>query len=819
MKEGIMEWLRRVWYLLNRRRLEREMEKEMAFHREISGRGIGSELRLREDAREVWGWTWLDRLWQDLVYGARVLRRSPGFTFAAVVVLGLGIGVTLSAVRIVLHEMRPSRAPDPETLLQLERDGPGNHATFVTWPLVEFYAAHARSFRSIMGRVDSSVVFGAESEQASIAFVTANYFGEFGVRAIHGRILLAAVDEVAGAEPAAVIGRQFWERRLGGDPGVIGQMVRLAGKPVRVVGIVAPPGETLAIWMPLAKQPYVVEGSTLLTDWGSGVQMYGRLNSGISRRAAEEETRALAAGLREQRPKDLWKGEYLKARSSLNLEAAAAAAVGTTLVLLVLIVACTNLGTLLLARGVVREREIRTRMALGADRRRVVRQLLTESALLAALGSVAALFLSSAVFKLLQLRSEVPEDWDAAPDWRMLAATLVIGLIAAGTFGLAPALRLTSLAPAAGRSRSVFLAVQVGASCMLLMVSGLLVRSFERLMSAEPGFDYRQVVVIEPGISAHGYRGAAAQAYMRALGGRLLSVPGVQRVSTMELPPWGNTFSGENRNGHRVLLNWVDAEFLQTLGLRLTRGRNFLPGEQGVAIVSESVAQWQWPGDDPLGKSTAIGGGRTVVGVVRTADTFDLRTEDTLGVYLPPTGKDWAPSALVARVTGSPGRYLGTFVGAAKALDPRLAPDVHLLDGAHDRAIADGLRLVATVGSLGTLATLLAAIGLAGLTAYTVGQRTREIGVRIALGARRTQVVRAVLAPMARPVVLGFAGGMLGAAAMSSALRLQIFGLHPLDPLAYLMAIALFLAVMVLAAVAPARRAMRVNPADALRHE
>jgi predicted permease len=822
MKGGVtMELLRRIWYLLNRRRAEREMENEMAFHREMAGRRIGSELRLREDAREVWGWTWLDRLGQDLIYGARVLRRSPGFTLTAVLVLGLGIGVTLSAVRIVLHELHPSKAPDPETLLQLERAAPGNHSTLVAWPLLSFYAGHARSFRSIMGRTDSSVVFGEEPEPVSIAFVTANYFAEFGIRAVEGRGLLATMDEVASAEPAAVLGRRFWERRLGGDLKVIGQTVRLAGKPVRVVGIVAAPGESMAIWMPLAKQPYLVEGSTLLTDWGSDVQMYGRLNPGISQRAAQDETRALASGLREQRPKDIWKGECLEASQSYfdHGNAAAAATAAATLVLLVLIVACTNLGTLLLARGMARGREIRTRMALGADRKRVVRQLLTESALLASLGCAAALLLSSAAFKLLRARAEAPEDFDTAADWRVLVATLAIGLIAAGSFGLAPALRLTSLSPRAGRSRSVFLAIQVGASCMLLMVSGLLVRGFERLMAADSGFDYRQIVVIQPGIAAHGYRGAAAQAYMRTLGDRLLSIPGVQRVSLMQMAPWGNTYSMENRNGRKVMLNWVDTDFLQTLGLRLTRGRNFRPGEQGVAIVSDSVARWQWPGEDPLGKSTSIGGGSTVVGVVRTAGTFNLRTEDSLGVYFPPAVKDWAPAAVVARVSGRPTLYLGTVAAAAKALDPRLTPDVHLLDGEHDRAIADSLKLTAAVGSLGTLATLLAAIGLAGLTAYTVGQRTREIGVRIALGARRTQVVRAVLAPMARPVVMGFAGGMVGAAALSSVLRREIFGLHPLDPLAYLLAIALFLAVMAMAAAGPARRAMRVNPGDALRHE
>jgi predicted permease len=458
-------------------------------------------------------------------------------------------------------------------------------------------------------------------------------------------------------------------------------------------------------------------------------------------------------------------------------------------------------------------------MALGADRRRVVRQLLTESLLLAVLSSMAGLLLSTIALRTMQTISDMPEGWGMALDWRALAATLAIALVAAATFGLAPALRLTSGAPQAGCARSVFLALQVGASCMFLMVAGQLVRGFERLVTADPGFDYSRVVVIQPGLGAHGYKGVPARSYLQTLRDRLLSIPGVQRTSVMELAPWGTQAWHEGGGGYRVNFNRVDAEFLPTLGLRLLRGRNFLPGEKGVAIVSASVARRLWPGQDPLGKSLEMGDGGTVIGVVESAGTFNLRTEDPMGVYFPLKANDGIDSALVARVAGPPGKYLEALAASAKVLDRRLQPNVRLLQPEFDRAKGDSLQLVSVVGLLGILATLLAMIGLAGLTAYTVAQRTREIGVRIALGARRSQVVKAVLKPLLRPVSIGFLAGTLGAVGLSSVLRSEIFGLRLLEPMAYLMAIALFTAVVALATMAPARRAMRVNPTEALRHE
>jgi predicted permease len=817
----MMELLRRIWYLLNRRRFERDLADEMAYHRELTAAGgfdnFGSALRLREDAREIWGWTWLDRLWQDLAYGWRVLRNSPGFTLTAMLILAVGIGMTLTAFRLALREFTPS-APHPETLVRVEPYFPGGHSSTIAWPALQFFAAHARSFRTVVAETSASAIFGEANERVGIEFVTANYFTEMGGRALRGRLLVPAIDEAPGADAVALLNQHFWERRLGGEASAIGQTVRVNGMAVKVIGILEGDANP-AIWMPLAQQPYVVQGSTLLQDWNGSVTAYARLAPGVSRGAAEEETRALAAQLREQRPGDIWKDERLRATplSRPDMEHLAEALMIGTLFLLILAAACANLGTLLLARGATREREIRTRMALGADRRRVIRQLLTESLLLGCLSGAAALALSTVGLRIAQALSDRPEDWASPTGWPVFAATLAISLLASAVFGLPPAMRMTSTEPHRGRARAIFLAAQVAASCLLLMLSGLLARSLQRLVAMDPGFDYERAVVLDPGLGAHGYKGAAADVFMDQLSGRLLALPGVERISTAMLAPWGNQFSNSRHGGVVIWINHVDPEFRQTLGLRLTQGRDFARGERGVAIVSESLARWQWPGENPIGKTLSVGELGVVVGVVRAAGTFNLRTQDAVGVYYPLQVGE--ASVAVARVKGRPEDYLASMANAAKALDARLRPEAHTLQPLYRNAIAENRQIAAAMGVLGGLATLLSAIGLAGLAGYIVVQRTREIGVRMALGANRRQVIRAVVAPMLRPLIAGFAIGALGAAGLSQPLRRQIFGLLPFDPVAYAGSIALFTAVMALAALAPARRAMRVNPSDALRHE
>jgi hypothetical protein len=285
------------------------------------------------------------------------------------------------------------------------------------------------------------------------------------------------------------------------------------------------------------------------------------------------------------------------------------------------------------------------------------------------------------------------------------------------------------------------------------------------------------------------------------------------------LPVWGNVSSGFIDQGRRVSINRVDSHFAETVGLRLIRGRRFEEGERDVAIVSESFARWHWPGEDPIGKRLANVDIGTVIGVAAKAGTFDVQDPDGLGIYSPILPADYRDASIVVRGASDPAKRTGQLIALSSAQDARLRPGYALMSAEYDATVARSRVLMSLLTGLGALATVLAAIGLAGLTGYTVSQRTREIGIRIALGARRTRVIRAVLRPLGIPVGVGIAGGMFAAVAISRVLRQQLASLRPADPFAYILAIAMFLVIVGLAISLPARRATRIQPADALRHD
>jgi predicted permease len=774
--------------------------------------------------------TWFDRLRQDLRYAARGLRNAPGFTLTAMLVLVLGIGVPLSAFRVVWTDLRGGSVPDPDSLVHLTRRAPGAHVTSLTYPELAFYSASAKSFRNVIGvSARNPAVFSEAAagtpEPIDLAYTTSNYFPEFGIAPALGRALTHD-DERPDAEPAAVIGELFWRRRLGGDPAVIGRAIRVNGKLLRVVGVMPRSAEIRAdVWMPLVHQPYVVEGSTLLTDWNSALDVYGRLRLGVSPQASQQETLALAASLREQWPDRVLQGEYLEARPvsefDRNSEQFQILLTAAALVLLLLVAACANLGTLVLARGVAREREIRVRMALGASRLRLARLLFTESLLLAVLSGLCALLLSTVALKVMQVQHV--SSASLVPDWRALAATFGAALLAAVVFGLPPAFRLSSLVPRAGRARTIFLGAQVAVSCLLLVVSSHLVSSRQQLGVTDPGFDYRHLLWVEPGLKAHGYAESTAQAYLDQLRARTAAWPGVKATSQAWLGPWSGLHMGANWMGRQYAGNRVDPQFLDTMGIGLVRGRNFRQGEEGVALVNEAAARVLWPDQDALGKSLPWGSqGQTVIGVVRNASTGYLGKSEPLEFYLPPSRNDAADSVLLVRVSGSPRDVVRRLQETARDLDARLQPTVQIVTDLYDREMEKASAAVAVIAILGSVANLLSVIGLAGLAGYTVVQRTREIGVRIALGARPRHIVRAMLAPMSRPIVSGFVCGALGGSAVATVLRSGIptmSGIDVFDPLPYVAAMALFAAVVAVSILAPGRRAIRINPIQALQHE
>src|SRR3984957_9834809 len=603
------EFFRRLIYLVSRRRLDRELESDMQFHREIAARegrnNFGNMLQLREEAREAWGWTWIDRLGQDLRYGIRVMAHSPGFTLVAVMVLAIGIGVNVAAFGLFdMVALQPLPVPHPERLLRLERASPNSYSSEMAYPSFLFYRDHARTLSAGMAVLGvPPMQIESDLQGTSTSFVTANYFSELGTRAPYGRMLNPGLDGSPSSPPVMVISYGLWQRRFGGDPAAIGRTIHLNNKPVTVVGITPYSLATLGgqspdIWLPITQQAYFIEGSNVLTDFdNSSVRMWGRLAAGMTAKAAEQELRILTNELHRQHPAAVWDNEFIKSSPGGHLqvmqrEMYQVVMTVSVLTLLILAVACANLGALMLARAVQREREIGIRMAIGANAARVLRQLCTESMLLAALGAITGLLLASAVLKIVLTQSDAPKWLSASPDLRVLLFTAAITFLSTLFFGLTPALQIARQRQHKTTARHILVGAQVAGSCVLLIVASLLVRATHHALFTEPGFGYERLVSIDAQLGQYGYSANAAKVYLDEMEVRLTAVPGVRSVSLVLLPPLGHSVSRETRNvnGESVMVypNWVSPEFFQTMQIPMLLGRTFQSGDRNVVVVSQS---------------------------------------------------------------------------------------------------------------------------------------------------------------------------------------------------------------------------------------
>lgn len=828
------ELLRRIYYLLNRRRFDDELAEEMAFHREMAeqsgGVPLGNTLRLREDSREAWGLVWLDRLDQDVRYALRGMRRSPGFTTAAVLVLSIGIGATVAAFSAFnMVALRPLPIRDPDTILWFQRHAPERTVSEVPYPAVAFYREHTRTLSAVLA-MSSAAVSVADGEQPVRAFfVTPNYFDELGPRTTHGRLFTVG-DGQPDAPPAVVLGHGFWVSHFGSNPAVVGTSVRLNGKAATIIGVVAREfsglaGDSPAFWTLLEHHAYFVHGSRILTDFSSGVGMWGRLAPGASPQMAEDELASLATELRRQYPNDIWEGERLLSTPGGYpplIGAGPIFALAGALVLLILAVACGNLGSLLLARGASRQREIALRSAIGAGPGRLIRQLFTESLVLALIGCAGGLLLGWIVINGIMAWTGAPPWLDPTPDWRVVAFAIAIGLLSAVFFGLAPALQIARQQHKKTAGRSLLIGVQVASSCVLLIVAGLLTRAVERAASIDPGFEYEHVIVVEPSLAEHGYTAARARAYLQDLNLRLRGIAGVEEVSVTSTPPLGGlTITAPLQlNGQplTVFIHQVDPQYLATMQIPLLRGRNLVDGDELSVVVSESLARRQWPDGDPLGQPFKIGDEvLTVIGIAGNARSLALRDPEAVELYRPAREADLTRLAVVARTSGPAAIVAPAFSAAANGVDPNFKPQVQLLKDQFDQNVRDMRGSAFAVGLLGVIALAVACLGVAGLVAYAVAQRTKEIGIRMAMGAESRHILVSLAGQFHRTIIGGLIVGMLGAAGLAQLLRREIYGVSPLDPLAYLSAIVLFVLVVALAALWPARRALRVDPLDALR--
>ena len=792
----------------------------------------------------------LESFWRDAMIGVRQFRKNPGFTLVAVLVLAIGIGPNVAAFGFLnLMLLKPLNLQNPDTIVRFKRLAPGNFAYVFPYPEMAFFREHSQTLSSVLALNAIKVTSEGEVKKLNTHFVTSNFFLEIGGMPRLGRLLDPTRDEVIGAEPVVVLSYGFWQRHFGADPSVIGKIIRINDKPATVIGVAPREFSGLSmdspdLWLPINQQPFYVVGSRLLTDFSPdspGVRLWGRLKPGVTPAAAEAELASLAKDLREQHPDEIWKQERIPSQPggyAKSLMVGDRRGTGTedpddtfpvvsvigALALLILAAACSNLGSLLLARGVAREREISIRVAVGAGRVRLIRQLLTESLLLALLGSAAGLCLGYSLLRALITLTNAPGWLIPTPDWRVAIFSVAIGFLAAFLFGVSPALQLTRPRKRASRMRQSLVGVQVAASCVLLIVSGLLVRAVQSAASTHPGFEYRQVVSIDPSLWAHSYSPTTARVYLDTLQSRLSTLPGVESVSLASTPPlgtkttvWVNEVNGRALNIH---INHVDPEFFKTMGIPILRGQSLVHGDPRSIVVSQSMARLQWPAQDPLGQQMRLGDSNyTVVGIAGNARLTALQDSDAVEAYFPAEPQDLPSMVALVKTSASPENLAPVIASIARTIDPKVLPEVQILKNLFRGKLRSSEYIALVTSLLGFVVLLLACLGIAGLVAYTVSQRTKEIGIRTALGARHSHVLFVVLHQFSWPVVLGLFFGIGGAAALSQLLRPVLFGVSNFDLFTYAAAVTVFLLTVILATLFPARRALRVDPMVALRYE
>jgi predicted permease len=856
-----MNWLAR---LFRTRRMEQQLDRELRFHfetqvtdkiasglseseaRRITRLEFGGLEQIKQQTRESRGTLWLTSIADDLRFGARLLARSPGFSLTAIIVLALGIGVNTLAFSLYnLLTLKSLPVSDPDTLVSIERRSPENINPGIPWNSILFYRDNAKTLSAVITSMGSApMALDRDAQHINPAFVSANYFSELGAQPAAGRLFEPSREDSLSSPPVAVLSYRFWQRRYQGDSAIVGKTINLSGKSATVIGVLPEFFASLGaqnpdLWLPLQQHSYFVEGSKPLNDpdFGGMVVMSARLAPGATRATAADELLTLTNRLRPLYPKVIWDHEYIVVTPGAHFFAFRDGGGGPpilplifSLVGLILAVACANLAGLLMARGVTRQPEIQLRLDLGARRSRVFRQLFTESLLLGLLGTIVAIPLSSIAVRLILNQTGAPAWMSALPDWRVAAFTAALGCLASILFALLPTLRLVrGKTSRRALAHQFVVCAQVAASCVLLILASLLVRATLHTLYTDPGFGYQQVLSIDPGISDHGYTPASAKAYLETLEARLHSVPGIDSVSIVQFPPLVDNIvhiTSIDVDGRRVLIypNSVGPDFFRTMGIPLLRGRTFRPEDKDAVVISESLARKRWPNEDPVGKLWKDGKG-TVIGVVGNTRAMEMNNTDATEIYYPAQADQLPSMSVLVKATGDPDNLTPTLLSLASSSDPgnssakKLFPAVTQLKAGFRKNVAQAEQIAFILSLLGGIAIFLAAIGLVGLVGYAVTQRTREIAIRLAIGASRLEIFRTVLRHFAWPTMIGLAIGIAGTAALSQILRRALYGISGLDPLSYLAAIALLTLILAAAALLPIRRAFRLDVARILHFE
>ncbi|MGJ5819335.1 ADOP family duplicated permease [Paludibaculum fermentans] len=855
--------LRRLQYWLRRHKMEAELAEEMEFHRAMladHGKApavMGNITLSREDARAVWIWPWLESLCQDAVYAFRAMRREPAFTVTALLALGSAIGLNTSLFTIFnAVALQPWPVHDPSRVVMVNRfvrEGGGDFGIAE----YRYLAQYARSFSGLFAVRNGERVKMQDNLQ-QLTYVSGNYFGVLGVQMERGRGFLDQEDLTGAPAAVAVISHEFWQNRLGADPRIVGRVIRLDDIPFTVVGV-APVDFTGTsplrndIWTPLPARKLLRPNDPSVQSWLTSstsccTPMAGRLAPGVTRTQAQAELAILLDQFRlhnqmePQQPRIIASGTSWIDTPRKKRQVVPMILTMFLAVTLVLLLACANIGNLLLARAAARRREMAVRLSLGGSRLRIIRQLLVESMMLAAAAAGLGLAMATVVPAAVLRRLAENQAFHVTPDLNVLAYTMAVAVLSCLAFGLAPALHGTrvggisaALKAGAGSEgaqharlpmRSMLLSVQVAISVILLANAGLLVRGMQRAQALDPGFDVQNSTVLSIDLPASQYTGPRTMELTRNLLAQLDHSEDLPACGLALNPPLSNTnyttsFQVTGQPGAPLLhifSNEISSGYLAAMGMRLLAGRNFVPEDtaRDVVVINEAAAKRWWPGQSPLGRTVLADEKlRQIVGVISDVYTNDLSSIEAV-IYYPITGR-WAPPSVVVHDRGA--ASLDRITAIVKEIEPRAQVRAEPLTASFSRKLQPSIYGSELAGFLGLLALAIASVGMHGVFAYVVGQRTREIGVRMALGAQPPQIVRLVLGSSARALVWGLGWGIGGATGLSILLAHSLPGIDPLDPRTYCSVVLLLSAAVVLASAAPARRAMQVDPVRALRWE
>jgi predicted permease len=884
-----MSWVNR---LLGKRKREEELEEEVRSHLEMAAReriergataveaeqaarrDFGNVELVKEVTRDVWEWGSLERLMLDLRFGVRMMAKAPGFAVVAILTLALGIGANTALFSVVNSVLlNPLPYPEPEKLVTLHESKPNFEAGSISFPNFRDWRKENTSF-SMMGisrGYSFSLTDAGEAEQVRAQFISTDFLPMLGVKPVIGRLFEEGEDEF-GASPIVLISVGFWSRKFASAPDVLGKALTLDGRGYTIVGVV-PANFNLQVggfrpselYVPIAQW---TNSALRVRAAGLGIHGIGRLKPGVTIQQARADMTRVTEHLAEAYP-DADKGigaTLIPLKEQMVGDVRRLLLVLLAAVGFVLLIACVNVANLLMARSMGRGREFAVRAALGAGRGRIVRQLLTESILLALAGGGLGLLLATGTKAALQhLPSGLPRASEVGMDWKVLLFTAGIALLCGILFGLAPALRISQpnlqdtlkeggrgARGGKQRAQGIFVVAEMAMAVVLLIAAGLMMRSLNALWNVNPGFDSHNVLTFGVALpsSMRDASPGAIRAALREIQGKLSSTPGVQAASlSWAAVPLSSDdeelfwMEGQPKPATESDMSWaisyvVQEDYLKVMGIPLQRGRFFTArdDEQSphVIVIDDVFARKFFGDQDPIGKRvnlTSLGGAAEIVGVVGHVMQWGLDSDDkqTLRtqMYFPYLQAPDEIMRLSSTGTGALARINGNTEATAGAIRNALKElsSEHLMVGVQtmEEIIAESLaaRRVSMIVLcvFAALALGLASMGIYGVISYLVGQRTHEIGIRMALGAKQTDVLRQILGESMKMTVIGVVIGLLAAAGLTRLMANLLFGVSATDPLTFA-GVGIILATVALAACfVPARRAMKVDPIVALRYE